>query len=168
MAVASGPAVWVSKWVDYSSKYGLGYLLCDGHIGVVFNDSTKIVLAEDGSQVEYIERRKVSGGSYDDKKSFQLAAHPQELTKKVTLLRHFKNYLLEHTPPGQEKPSSGSTSSGSTSGGAGAKGEVRPAPFASRSSPRARSIPDHVIASVRAIRSRAFSHARRRGGLTSA
>jgi hypothetical protein len=40
---ATAPDVWVSKWVDYSSKYGLGYLLCDQHIGVVFNDSTKIV-----------------------------------------------------------------------------------------------------------------------------
>ena len=44
---ATAPDVWVSKWVDYSSKYGLGYLLCDGHIGVVFNDSTKIVLSAD-------------------------------------------------------------------------------------------------------------------------
>ena len=102
---ATAPDVWVSKWVDYSSKYGLGYLLCDGHIGVVFNDSTKIVLHPDASRVEYVERRKVGGGSYDDKRSFQLASHPAELTKKVTLLKHFKNYLLEHTPPGQEAPS---------------------------------------------------------------
>eukprot|EP01052_Picozoa_sp_SAG31_P036400 SAG31_NODE_4537_length_3156_cov_1.780831_3_plen_456_part_00 len=106
--VATAPDVWVSKWVDYSSKYGLGYLLCDGHIGVVFNDSTKIVLHPDASRVEYVERRKAGGGSYDDKRSFQLASHPAELTKKVTLLKHFKNYLLEHTPAGQEAPASAS------------------------------------------------------------
>jgi hypothetical protein len=23
------PIYWVSKWVDYSDKYGLGYQLCD-------------------------------------------------------------------------------------------------------------------------------------------
>jgi len=23
----TGPSCWVKKWVDYSSKYGLGYLL---------------------------------------------------------------------------------------------------------------------------------------------
>ena len=98
------PDVWVSKWVDYSSKYGLGYLLCDGHIGVVFNDSTKIVMHPDQSHVEYVERRRVGGGgSYDDKKSFELAQHPSELTKKVTLLKHFKNYLIEHSPPAAEK-----------------------------------------------------------------
>ena len=61
------------------------------------------------SRVEYVERRKVGGGSYDDKRSFQLTSHPAELTKKVTLLKHFKNYLLEHTPPGQETPSGGAT-----------------------------------------------------------
>jgi polo-like kinase 1 len=39
-----GPNVWIKKWVDYSSKYGLGYLLSNNATGVFFNDSTKIVL----------------------------------------------------------------------------------------------------------------------------
>ena len=37
-------SVYVKKWVDYSSKYGLGYLLSDGTTGIYFNDSTKMVL----------------------------------------------------------------------------------------------------------------------------
>jgi len=37
-------AIWIKKWVDYSSKYGLGYMLTNGATGVFFNDSTKIVL----------------------------------------------------------------------------------------------------------------------------
>jgi polo-like kinase 1 len=41
--------VWVKKWVDYSSKYGLGYILSNGSIGVFFNDSTKIILDVKGS-----------------------------------------------------------------------------------------------------------------------
>lgn len=36
--------VYVKKWVDYSSKYGLGYLLSDGTTGIYFNDSTKMLL----------------------------------------------------------------------------------------------------------------------------
>ena len=36
--------IWVKKWVDYSSKYGLGYILSNGAAGVFFNDSTKIIL----------------------------------------------------------------------------------------------------------------------------
>ena len=42
---ASIPIYWVAKWVDYSDKYGLGYQLCDNSIGVLFNDSTRLLLA---------------------------------------------------------------------------------------------------------------------------
>ena len=41
-SIASFPPVWVTKWVDYTSKYGLGYRLSDGTFGVVFNDATKM------------------------------------------------------------------------------------------------------------------------------
>merc|ERR1719187_1940516 len=40
----SQPITWVSKWVDYSDKYGFGYALNDDSIGVVFNDLTKLLL----------------------------------------------------------------------------------------------------------------------------
>ena len=39
---------YVKKWVDYSTKYGLGYLLSNGSTGVYFNDSTKIILEPKG------------------------------------------------------------------------------------------------------------------------
>lgn len=39
--------VAVTKWVDYSFKYGLGYQLSNGTVGVFFNDHTKIALASD-------------------------------------------------------------------------------------------------------------------------
>ena len=49
--------VWVKKWVDYSSKYGLGYYLSNEATGVFFNDSTKIVLDPNGYHFDYYERR---------------------------------------------------------------------------------------------------------------
>jgi hypothetical protein len=49
--------VWVKKWVDYSSKYGLGYYLSNEVTGVFFNDSTKIVLDPNGYHFDYYERR---------------------------------------------------------------------------------------------------------------
>lgn len=52
------PDVWVKKWVDYSSKYGLGYLLSNGSTGVFFNDSTKIILDPNGHYFSYFERRQ--------------------------------------------------------------------------------------------------------------
>ena len=36
--------MWVSRWVDYSKKYGLGYKLSNGCSGVFFNDATKMLL----------------------------------------------------------------------------------------------------------------------------
>ena len=36
--------IMVLEYVDYSSKYGVGYLLSDSCYGVFFNDSTKILL----------------------------------------------------------------------------------------------------------------------------
>lgn len=36
--------VFVKKWVDYSAKYGLGYLLSDGTTGIYFNDSSKMII----------------------------------------------------------------------------------------------------------------------------
>lgn len=35
--------IHAKKWIDYTTKYGLGYVLSDGSIGVFFNDATKII-----------------------------------------------------------------------------------------------------------------------------
>lgn len=41
---AAQPIIWISKWVDYSDKYGFGYQLSDESVGVMFNDMTKLVM----------------------------------------------------------------------------------------------------------------------------
>jgi hypothetical protein len=41
------PPIFITKWIDYTNKYGLGYQLRDGSSGVYFNDATIIVLAPD-------------------------------------------------------------------------------------------------------------------------
>lgn len=86
-----GPDLWVTKWVDYSSKYGLGYLLSNGTTGVYFNDSSKIVLDPSLGKFEYIERR--SSEKQETVETFSLQSPPPALQKKITLLQHFRNYL---------------------------------------------------------------------------
>lgn len=86
-----GPDTWVKKWVDYSSKYGLGYLLSNGFTGVFFNDSSKIILDPKTSKFNYIERRVTDKQEIITPHS--LTDYPKELQKKVTLLQHFKSYL---------------------------------------------------------------------------
>ena len=86
-----GPDTWVKKWVDYSSKYGLGYLLSNGYSGVFFNDSSKIILNPETKKFFYIERR--SPDRQEVIVTHNMDSYPKELQKKVTLLQHFKNYL---------------------------------------------------------------------------
>ncbi len=43
-SLAQTSATFVKKWVDYSAKYGLGYLLSDGTTGICFNDSSKMIV----------------------------------------------------------------------------------------------------------------------------
>jgi polo-like kinase 1 len=83
--------------VDYSTKYGLGYLLSDGSTGVYFNDSTKIIVDKNGENFEYIEKKQ--GDKADTIIPYKLSEFPseRELQKKVTLLQHFKNYLYAET-----------------------------------------------------------------------
>ena len=60
-SIATFPPVWVTKWVDYTSKYGLGYRLSDGTFGVVFNDATKMSQASPSSSAAaafFFGRRK--------------------------------------------------------------------------------------------------------------
>jgi len=83
--------VWIKKWVDYSSKYGLGYVLSTGASGVFFNDSTKIILEPDGQHFDYIEKKGPERTDITNRYSLQ--DYPKALQKKVTLLQYFKNYL---------------------------------------------------------------------------
>jgi polo-like kinase 1 len=101
-----GPCKWVTRYVDYTSKYGFGFLLNEGSSGVYFNDSTKIALAGGTNKFQYVERALVSPGSIQQGSGVHnrrgesivvctLQEYPEHLKKKVTLLKHFRNYLLE-------------------------------------------------------------------------
>lgn len=83
--------IYVKKWVDYSTKYGMGYLLSNGTTGVFFNDSTKIILDSRSSRFSYVQRQ-----SHDKQElvsNHTLTDYPKDLQKKVTLLQHFRSYL---------------------------------------------------------------------------
>ena len=77
-----GPDTWVKKWVDYSSKYGLGYLLSNGFSGVFFNDSSKIILNPNTNYFFYIERR--ASDKQEVIVSHYMNEYPSELKKKVS------------------------------------------------------------------------------------
>ena len=78
---ASAPMLWISKWVDYSDKYGLGYQLCDDSVGVLFNDSTRLIMTAGGAEnLQYIDR-----DGYEH--LCTMKDYSDQLKKKVTLLK---------------------------------------------------------------------------------
>ncbi|XP_060810315.1 serine/threonine-protein kinase polo isoform X2 [Amyelois transitella] len=85
----SQPLVWVGKWVDYSDKYGFGYQLCDESVGVMFNDTTKLIMLANGLNVHYINRQ-------GQEQYMTMGKYPQELDKKMKLLTYFRRYMTEH------------------------------------------------------------------------
>jgi hypothetical protein len=116
-------SVWVVRYVDYTSKYGLGFLLNTGSVGVYFNDSTKIILSQCGEIFQYLERYKKdhvqnSSGHYRPtngdhiSQTHLITRYPMELHKKVTLLFHFRNYLTDNSK--ENYVNSNSNSNGST------------------------------------------------------
>jgi polo-like kinase 1 len=90
ISVASPVSVWVKKWIDYSSKYGLGYLLSNGSAGVYFNDSSKILMKPNENSFYYIER---TTGKKDTIYTYEADSVPESMYKKFALLQHFKSYL---------------------------------------------------------------------------
>lgn len=78
----------MKKWIDYSSKYGIGYILSNNSYGVFFNDSTKILslTEEEFYYIEKMEREDIY-------KKYHFKDYPPELKKKVSLFIHFKGYL---------------------------------------------------------------------------
>ena len=82
--------IHILEYVDYSSKYGVGYLLSNNTYGVFFNDSTKIIFDPYQDTLEYVNRK---GNDRNRNEKYQMSDYPSELKKKVTLLQHFQGYL---------------------------------------------------------------------------
>lgn len=102
------PEVWITKWVDYSSRYGVIYQLPDGSIGVYYNDSTKALCQQDGSNFDYIARGTPEQPAVRSTHTFE--DYPAELQKKVTLLRHFRNTMATDLLGKRDGASSGESS----------------------------------------------------------
>ena len=81
----------VKKWIDYTTKYGIGYLLSNGNVGVYFNDASKIIYCPAHDYFEYIERKEKD--KMDLIICYTLSSYPRLLHKKVVLLQHFRENL---------------------------------------------------------------------------
>uniref|UniRef100_A0A8C0ASK3 Serine/threonine-protein kinase PLK3 n=1 Tax=Buteo japonicus TaxID=224669 RepID=A0A8C0ASK3_9AVES len=81
--------VWVSKWVDYSNKYGFGYQLSNRSIGVLFNNGTHMTLSPNHRTVHY-------NPTNSKHLVFSVAAIPEQLQGQMSVLRYFASYMEQH------------------------------------------------------------------------
>ncbi|CAL7941413.1 unnamed protein product [Xylocopa violacea] len=87
--------LFISKWIDYSNKYGLGFQLSDKSVSILFNDHTKISYTHD-RRVEYV--------TTDDEvtRYHREEDVPAALQKKLLLLQRFTQYMDKFMTEGGE------------------------------------------------------------------
>ena len=98
ISLSKASEVWdkvlISKWIDYTSKYGIGYKLSNNRYGVLFNDSTKLIVAKDNYQFYYLGRDWLRPEENGQVVIHTFNSYPIELKKKVILTQHFISYLM--------------------------------------------------------------------------
>ncbi|XP_043860935.1 serine/threonine-protein kinase PLK3 [Dromiciops gliroides] len=90
--------LWVSKWVDYSNKYGFGYQLSSRQVAVLFNDGIHMALSSN---------RKILHYNTTNTKhfSFPVEVVPQQLLGRLGVLRYFASYMDQNLMKGGDLPS---------------------------------------------------------------
>jgi serine/threonine protein kinase len=85
------PVYWISKWVDYSDKYGLGYQLIDESVGVLFNDNRRMILHSNQNHIQAIEEDMV--------REKMTTAKEIELNFKVSEQKYAKESQIRNSNP---------------------------------------------------------------------
>lgn len=100
----SGPLsfvpIFVSKWIDYSNKYGFGYQLSDKSVGVLFNDSTRISRTADGRYNEFADAKGKLVTFAADNPSPSISGNSSDFGGRVRLLDYFARYMDENLADG--------------------------------------------------------------------
>uniref|UniRef100_A0A674EZ77 Serine/threonine-protein kinase PLK n=1 Tax=Salmo trutta TaxID=8032 RepID=A0A674EZ77_SALTR len=93
---------WVTKWVDYSNKYGFGYQLSDHIVGVLFNNGTHMSLLADKKTVHYY-------AELGQCSVFSTSDIPEHFVGQVTVLKYFAHYMEENLMDGGDLVSQADT-----------------------------------------------------------
>ncbi|XP_033883972.2 serine/threonine-protein kinase PLK3-like [Acipenser ruthenus] len=87
------PFVWVTKWVDYSNKYGFGYQLSNQNIGVLFNEGTHLSLCDQRRTVHYY----LTNSKHF---TFPATAVPEQLRSQMHIVEYVANYMEQNLMEG--------------------------------------------------------------------
>ncbi|XP_042717860.1 inactive serine/threonine-protein kinase PLK5 isoform X4 [Chrysemys picta bellii] len=97
------PVLWVTRWVDYSNKYGFGYLLSDGSTGALLADGTHLALCPQSLRVCYCP-------GCGEAVSFPRSDVPTSLATKMGVLHFFSQYMQQKLLEGGNEPAGPSSS----------------------------------------------------------
>ncbi|KAK8845391.1 hypothetical protein IAR55_006104 [Kwoniella newhampshirensis] len=88
------PKVFITSWVDYCNKYGMGFALTDGTMGAHFNDSETLVYAPN---LQYFDDIRPAEGDRAQtvRRNHSIERYPSDLSNKVILLKHFQQFMRE-------------------------------------------------------------------------
>lgn len=90
---------WVTQWLDFSFKYGMGFTMSNGVSGVFFNDNTKILSSGDNQTIKYVYRSLAKGtdGQTSIAKDvvviYDIENHPADVQKKISLYQNFCKFF---------------------------------------------------------------------------
>ncbi|XP_041960181.1 serine/threonine-protein kinase PLK3 [Alosa sapidissima] len=87
------PFIWVTKWVDYSNKYGFGYQLSNQNIGVLFNEGTHLSLCDQRRTVHYC----LANNKHF---TFQANTLPEQLHGQKQIVELMANYMEQNLMEG--------------------------------------------------------------------
>ncbi|KAH7936126.1 hypothetical protein HPB52_018527 [Rhipicephalus sanguineus] len=93
----AGSALLVTKWIDYSNKFGFGFQLSDRTVGVLFNDATHLSFSADRLRLEYRD-------SHGSMEAHAPSSLPSSLQEKYGLLKYFAHYMEENLTEGGDVP----------------------------------------------------------------
>uniref|UniRef100_A0A673BEK0 Serine/threonine-protein kinase PLK3 n=1 Tax=Sphaeramia orbicularis TaxID=375764 RepID=A0A673BEK0_9TELE len=85
--------LWVTKWVDYSNKYGFGYQLSNQNIGVLFNEGTHLSLCEQRKTVHYC----LTNNKHF---TFPASSLPEQLRSQKQIVELMANYMEQNLMEG--------------------------------------------------------------------
>uniref|UniRef100_A0A3B5KW11 Serine/threonine-protein kinase PLK n=1 Tax=Xiphophorus couchianus TaxID=32473 RepID=A0A3B5KW11_9TELE len=89
--------LWVTKWVDYSNKYGFGYQLSNQSIGVLFNEGTHLSLCDQRKTVHYC----LTNNKHF---TFPTQSLPEQLRSQKQIVELMANYMEQNLMEGGDLP----------------------------------------------------------------
>ncbi|XP_015228723.1 PREDICTED: serine/threonine-protein kinase PLK3 [Cyprinodon variegatus] len=89
--------LWVTKWVDYSNKYGFGYQLSNQSIGVLFNEGIHLSLCDQRKTVHYC----LTNNKHF---TFPTQSLPEQLRSQKQIVEYMANYMEQNLMEGGDLP----------------------------------------------------------------